>query len=116
MRINPLEGLKPNIPIRRLVLELSVPCPNDQCDSIIKKGEIEKHIKACLYTLLECPNNNDPNGHSGSCGKILRRDLEHHKTEVCPYRIVECLLKCGLMLPLNYMEEHISHECPKTII
>jgi hypothetical protein len=59
MRINPLDGLKPNIPIRRLVLELSVPCPNNQCDNIIRKGEIDKHVKVCPYTYLACPNNQE---------------------------------------------------------
>jgi len=111
LRINPNEGLKPNIPIRRLVLELSIACPNEMCDTIIRKGEIDKHLKVCPYTLISCPNNN-----ADSCGKILRKNLERHKNEECPFRIVECLLKCGLMLPLNDMEEHISHECPKTII
>jgi hypothetical protein len=107
MRINPLDGLKPNIPIRRLVLELSIPCPNDNCDIIVRKGEMDRHVKLCPFTLLDCPNYNDHNGEA-SCGKILRREMEKHMNEECPFRIVECLLKCGLMLPLNDMEEHIS--------
>jgi TNF receptor-associated factor 4 len=111
LRINPLDGLKPNIPIRRLVMELSVPCPNDDCDKIIRKGEQEKHLKECNFTPVVCPNNE---GHV--CGLILRRDIERHKNEECPFRIVECLLRCGVMLPLNDMDEHITNDCPKTII
>jgi hypothetical protein len=74
-----LEGLKPNIPIRRLVMELSVPCPNDICDVIIRKGEIEKHTKVCAFTLLPCPHNNGVEllG-DGPCGLILRKDLDRH--------------------------------------
>ena len=111
LRINPLDGLKPNIPIRRLVLELSISCPNEYCDDIVRKGEVEKHTKACPYTPVPCPNND-----GDACGRILRKDFERHKNEECPFRIVECLLKCEVMLPLNDMEEHISHDCPKTII
>ena len=52
----------------------------------------------------------------GPCGQILRRDMDRHQNEECPYRIVECLLKCGKNLRLNQMEEHISNDCPKTIV
>lgn len=118
MRINPSEGLKPNIPIRRLVLELSVSCPNDDCDQIVRKGEIDKHLKVCLFTPLSCPNNDidSDDDFEGPCGMILRRDFDNHINEECPFRIVECLLKCGLTLRLNQMEEHIQNDCPKTII
>ena len=98
--------LKPNIPIRRLVQELSVNCINASCEGVIRKGEIDKHLKVCLYTPITCPNNE-------LCGTIIRKELESHKNEVCPYRIVECFLKCGLMLPLNDMEDHIQQDCPK---
>jgi hypothetical protein len=111
LRINPLDGLKPNIPIRRLVLELSISCPNEHCDNIIRKGEIEKHLKLCPYTPVSCPNQD-----ADACGKILRKDLEKHKNEDCPFRIVSCLLRCGVTLPLNDMEDHITNDCPKTII
>jgi TNF receptor-associated factor 4 len=94
LRINHLDGLKPNIPIRRLVLELSVPCQNDNCDEIIRKGEIEKHNKICNFTPLPCPHNTDDTG-DGPCGWILRRDLSKHTNEECSFRMVECLLLCG---------------------
>jgi hypothetical protein len=76
---------------------------------VIRKGEIEKHLKICNYTPVTCPNNE-------LCGKIIRKELDVHKVELCPYRIVECKLKCSLMLPLNDMEDHIREECPKTLI
>lgn len=52
--------------------ELSVGCLNIECEEVIKKGDIDKHLKICLYTPITCPNNN-------LCGKILRKDLEIHK-------------------------------------
>jgi hypothetical protein len=63
-------------------------------------------LKLCLYTPITCPNNE-------LCGKIIRKELEKHKNDICPYRIVECSLKCGLMLPLNDMDDHIASDCPK---
>jgi hypothetical protein len=77
-------------------MELSVNCFNDNCEEIIRKGEIDKHLKVCPFTPIICPNNE-------ICGKIIRKALEIHKTQECPYRIVECYLKCSLMLPLNDM-------------
>jgi hypothetical protein len=91
------------------VNELSIACLNDECEDVIRKGEIDKHLKICNFTPVICPNNE-------LCGKILRKDLESHKNDLCPYRIVECFLNCGLMLPLNDMEDHMKDECPKTKI
>jgi hypothetical protein len=68
---------------------------------------MDKHLKICKFTPIMCPNNE-------LCGKIIRKDVERHRLEICPYRIVECFLMCGLMLPLNDMEDHIRDECPKT--
>ena len=39
--------LKPNIPIRRLVMELSIPCTNDQCSVVVRKCDLEKHLDTC---------------------------------------------------------------------
>lgn len=98
--------LRPNIPIRRLVHELSINCPNEDCGQISKIGDIDKHLSRCKYTPVPCPN-------SGECGKILRKNLDEHKLNECPFRIVNCLLECGLMLPLNDMDEHIREDCQK---
>ncbi len=92
-----------------MVNELSVGCLNDECEDVIRKGDIEKHLKVCEFTPILCPNNS-------VCGAVRRRDLETHKTKLCPFRIVECLLNCGLMLPLNDIEDHLKDDCPKTTI
>ena len=104
MRI--IGSLKPNIPIRRLVMELSVQCPNTQCNKKIKRCDQERHLEICEYTPVECPN-------SQSCGQILRKDLETHMHEKCAFRQVDCLLNCGARLVLNQMDEHIANDCPK---
>jgi hypothetical protein len=80
--------LRPNIPIRRLVHELSINCPNKDCSKISKIGDIDKHLGVCEYTPVSCPN-------SERCGKILRKNLNNHKTNDCLFRIIGCLLNCG---------------------
>ena len=69
---------------------------------------------------MNCPNNQIDSDYEdeieGPCGKIMRRDIVKHTNEECPFRIIECLLKCGRSLRLSEMEEHIQLECPKTII
>ena len=81
-------ALRPNIPIRRLVLELSVACPNQPCGQKVKRCDLERHLETCEYSLVECPNNQ-------VCGEIIRKDLEKHTTYECHYRQVSCLLQCG---------------------
>jgi predicted RNA-binding protein len=39
---------------------------------VVRKGEIEKHMKICPFTPVMCP-------HNELCGKIKRKDLETHK-------------------------------------
>jgi hypothetical protein len=64
--------LTPNIPIRRLVSELSIECSNNMCEIVIKKCDMSKHLADCVFTQVECPNNPQ------LCGRIIRRDLERH--------------------------------------
>jgi len=51
-------------------MELSISCPNDYCDDIVRKGEIEKHLKVCNFTPLACPNNDldSDDDFEGPCG------------------------------------------------
>lgn len=98
--------LRPNIPIRRLVNELSITCPNEGCVQITKIAEIEKHIMDCGYTMVTCPI-------SDLCGEVIRKTLQEHQMHECPYRIVDCILQCGLLIALNAMDEHIMNNCIK---
>lgn len=99
-------SLKPNIPIRRLILELQIKCPNQNCKKNIKRCDLDRHMEACQFTVLECPNNNQ-------CGHIMRQNLERHASEECLFRQVACLLNCGVDLVLNEMDEHIANDCTK---
>lgn len=95
------KDLLPNIPIRRLVNELSIRCINQKCTKVIKKGELLKHLAKCEFQLVNCSN-------SDACGLMERRSLKKHEAEKCLFRIIPCRLRCGIMLPFNTMEEHIS--------
>ncbi|CAI2385919.1 unnamed protein product [Moneuplotes crassus] len=101
--------LIPNIPIRRLVNELSIKCINIECHQVFKKGDLQKHLKICKYQLVSCPN-------SSECELIIRKNLRTHEIEQCPFRIVPCRLRCGVLLPLNTMEDHIKSDCMKETI
>mmetsp|Transcript_24174 Transcript_24174/g.37168 ORF Transcript_24174/g.37168 Transcript_24174/m.37168 type:complete len:311 (+) Transcript_24174:3485-4417(+) len=100
-----IEGqLHPNIPIRRLVNDLSVTCSNEGCSKVVKIGDIDRHLEACKYTLVDCPN-------SSECGLIPRKNLEDHKANECAFRLVNCIMDCGVSLPLIQVDDHIRETC-----
>lgn len=102
----PIVGeLRPNIPIQRLVAELSTSCPNEQCGKRIRIGDLNRHLAECEFSVVDCPV-------SAECGPIPRKFLDLHVEHECPYRMVSCDLHCGLRLPLNQVDEHIKNECP----
>jgi len=64
--------LRPNVPIRRLVNELSIHCPNERCKRTVKISDMDKHMNECDYSLVPCPI-------SDACGEIERKSLPVHK-------------------------------------
>jgi len=98
-------GFKPNIPIRRMILELEVPCSNKGCDDVFLNQAKSKHNEVCPYALVVCPN-------SRKCKKILRKDFDKHTTEECPFRLVDCLLECGERVKLFELDAHLGLSCP----
>ena len=67
---------------------------------------MDKHMNECDYSLVPCPI-------SDACGEIERKNLSVHQQEECPFRVVSCILECGLILPLNEVDEHIKNDCLK---
>jgi TRAF-type zinc finger len=90
-------------------MELSVICTNDNCNDVVRRCDIDKHIQKCPLTLVACQNN-------PFCGSILRKDHDKHINESCHFREVSCLLLCGARLPLNEVDQHIRMTCPKSEI
>jgi hypothetical protein len=88
-------------------MELSIKCPNELCEQIIKRCDISMHNQVCPFLPIDCPNN-------PFCGQIIRRDLKQHCEVICVYRTVQCLLNCGQKMTLSRMDEHIRDECPNS--
>ena len=95
----------PNIPIKRLIQELSVKCRHPQCNKVIKKGYQKKHELNCKNALVPCT-------HSQYCAKILRKDLKDHLDSKCEYRPVRCNLNCGERMAFKDLPVHLSEYCP----
>ena len=99
----------PNIPIKRLVQELSVKCRHQLCNKIVKKGYQKKHELNCKMALVRC-------SHSESCGEVMKKDLKEHLQEKCEYRPVSCELSCGTVMPFINLASHLLNYCPNTEI
>jgi hypothetical protein len=88
--------------------ELTVKCRNPDCNKTVQNCKALEHETVCEYGLLSCV-------YSQACGKIPRKDLgKHHEVE-CLHRPVDCVLQCGVTLPLGQLEHHMSRECPNTM-
>ena len=96
----------PNIPMKRLVQELSVRCRHPLCDKIVRKAFLLTHESLCENGLVRC-------GHSEACGQVLRKDLQVHLVELCPHRPVHCLLHCGSVMQQMALQGHLDRECPE---
>ena len=104
-----LYQLTPNIPMRRLINEIVIQCPNEGCEVQCTKANLQKHNETCLFEEVSCPN--------GQCAKkLLRKDLEEHVEGECEHRIIDCILNCGTRIKLNALYDHIHRICPKALI
>ncbi len=75
------------------------------CSEIITRGSLNNHIQDCPYELQACPN-------KPSCGRsVQRRYLRTHVENECECRVVACPNNCGNSLPANQMDSHITTFC-----
>ena len=70
----------------RNIKEMKIECDNadNGCEWIGELRALGEHLSACDYTFLSCPNECDGGD------KILRKNMEKHKTEECPRRRYVC--------------------------
>ena len=86
---------------------MKIKCDNadNGCEWIGELRAVGEHLSACDYTFLFCPNKCDGGD------KILRKNMEKHKTEECPRRQYVCphCEKSG-----EYKERTTTHleKCP----
>jgi len=89
--------------------DLLVKCENMGCTWTGPYKTVENHDNTCGLRLIECSD----------CKKtdILRKDIDSHKTDECPHRIVECVLGCDKMdLQFRNIETHYITECVNRMI
>lgn len=97
-----------NIPIRRLVDDLTIPCPNvaQGCESMVVRSRLEPHRAECGYERVSCC-------HAQCSKQMLRKDLRRHVRAECEYRVVGCPKGCGARLQHHELQGHFDTICPK---
>ncbi|CAD8051834.1 unnamed protein product [Paramecium sonneborni] len=98
---NEIKLKEPHRYVKNTISHLNIKCSNEDCDKIIELGQIDHHVKECLYTTQNCQNE--------GCGeKIKNFKLEEHRQK-CQFRKVICD-QCLISYPLNQ-----NHNCFKTL-
>lgn len=98
----------PNVPIRRLIDDVPVPCRYEQCEVIARRGDRSRHELVCGFVPVPCK-------HSSSCRLIPRKNLEQHENQECEYRPVPCPMGCGGTPAARAMDEHLEQDCPMVL-
>lgn len=94
---------------KREILSLQVKCPKSKegCKVIEVLKQLPKHLEACGYVPIPCPN---------ECSDILlRKDLPHHLSQICTKRKIVCC-KCGDQVTAEREQEHLHKECPMVTV
>ena len=120
----------PNIAVRKMINSLKCSCPlsGRGCEWLGTINDCEYHLDMCGYVSDKCLN----------CGTVLQRNelniyeeekcpqctvkCEHCNEEFsfgeltihlgkCPKMKVSCKLKCGAVIYLEDMAQHLEHEC-----
>ena len=86
--------------------DISVRCPNQDCQDLVPRGRIESHAtKECPHEQLPCPGS--------ECGKTVKR--KNFVPDQCIHTShIEC--DCGVIIELGRGEwlRHKDEECPNT--
>ena len=91
-------------------LFIEIKCPNNDCDKIILKKDLNEHLAQCDYIekiiQLKCK----------FCNKIFDiNDISKH-FKVCSEIIIECEKGCGKKMKRKEIEEHKNNNCPEELI
>ncbi len=80
------------------------------CLENIKLLDYKAHKKSeCSELLVKCP-------HHGCNLVVKSRQLKHHITSSCLYRIIVCSANCGGVIPFIEQEDHLANTCIKRIV
>ncbi|XP_022808113.1 TNF receptor-associated factor 5-like, partial [Stylophora pistillata] len=123
-----------DVACHREILNLTVKCSHVGCPWKGELRAVQKHQSECPFEVVECPNTECKE-------KVVRRDMDNHKTKECVWRKVSCeycqesfIMKdkqqhdnvcqkvpvpcsnnCGLRnIPREKLVAHIRDDCPLT--
>ena len=72
--------------------ELKIQCDNEECNVIMKIGELDTHVANCGFTPVKCDG----------CAVLMNRaELQQHEKSFCVGRMVECQV-CPSMLHFTH--------------
>ena len=111
------DSLTVNFALDSVTRQLDVTCANQDCLWKGKFHQAEKHHNECIYRLVKCPNNNcqmimkreNIDAHwmlcakqtvlCPDCQKLVERDeMSSHTQRGCIYAKMSCPLGCGMNL------------------
>lgn len=103
---------KPNLPVRRLVGTIPVPCPMEGCAEIVAAGALQDHVqKQCEFRKVGCKY-----FARGCAATMLYKDSSEHEHQYCIFRDVACPQGCGLVQQWRECSDHFLFMCPKTLV
>lgn len=87
------------------------------CDWKGTVGTLEDHVEQCGYAFISCPNDCKENGKTSleDNFQLLKKDLEHHLSHVCPERKYSCAY-CGMIETYKFITESHDEKCEKKIV
>jgi len=82
---------------------LKMKCGHDGCNEYLTSENRKSHEKHCTFKPVACVN-------SEQCGILFAKDLDAHIAQ-CPFRQSECPKRCGQVLPINLIQQHLLRDC-----
>lgn len=87
-----------------------VECPNDGCNKLILKKDINFHLLQCEY------NKNIIKVKCNYCSEEFNLDALFEHIKGCPELLVECDNGCGKKIKIKKMNEHKTNDCPEELV
>ena len=91
--------------IQKNCLKEKVKCSNENCNQILEREKMEKHLKECLYRKIKCD----------FCKNDIQFNLLENHLNDCKKTKIDCPQGCGIKLERIEMEKHLNL-CPNKII
>lgn len=106
------EAPKANLPVRRLVGTIPVPCPLEGCGEIVAAGSLQEH----LTNQCECRRVGCKFFSRGCAASMMYKESVEHETQYCIFRDVSCPQSCGMRMQWRECVDHFTFTCPKTLV